>query len=306
MKSRFLFTAGSACALALLVTGCGGGGSSSSGGSTGGTPTPSPAPAPAPAPAPTYQTLAELQGDQAFDSAEGNYVIDLSAGGPRPVQSPDALAFGAGTAIRYTLATDELRLAAPGGDPKVTITQNSPTSTPPGTRQWQITNGSVTDVVTLFDATTALYSFIGTWAHIENNVATYRLVTAGIPTKSGDFPTGTATYDVAIGGSIALVGSSQPVSPTNSMGTLTLNYTAKTGTLSIPLKDAGGADLGTVTATIAISSTSSGFTGTTTFDGVTGKISGSVYGPQAREASFAIVLGNNEKSYVGLGGGLKR
>lgn len=82
-----------------LLASCGGGDSSAPPPPTGGggTPTPSPSPSPSPSPTPTYQTLAQLTGDQAFATACGG------TSGPNVVQ---AQGFGRADSDNFRLNLD--------------------------------------------------------------------------------------------------------------------------------------------------------------------------------------------------------
>ncbi|MBD3730907.1 MAG: hypothetical protein IE933_14500, partial [Sphingomonadales bacterium] len=246
-----------------------------------------------------------VTGDQTFQTATVTYeIVSQASGSPPPVTNPSAQNFGSGTVIKYTEATDMLLFTAPGGTPSAQVAQGAFTTPTSGVKQWFVGSPTApTDVITLFDPT-RLYSFVGTWAHIENGVATYRLAATGIPTKAGDFPSGTVSYTIAMGGSARVGGTSYPIDAARSSGTLTINFATRTGTLAINIVSTGGNSLGQLNGTIALPASGNGFTGTVNFSGVSGNLSGAFFGPQAAEASFAVALSDgNQNSYVGLGGG---
>lgn len=307
---RFHHKLASACACVALLSlaSCGGGGGSSSG-PVSGTPTPSPSPTPSPTPTPTppsYQTLSQLQGDRTFETASVTYTITSSGTTPGPITAPSAQAFGSGTQIKYLATPDTITFTAPGGTPTVTVQQTAFTIPQAGIKQWFVpNNNNPTDVITLFDPT-GNYAFSGTWANIVGSTATYRLAVAGIPTVAGDFPAGTVTYSIRMGGSSRAAGTGTPVDSTRSLGTLQINYAARTGTFSVPLIGVNSAALGTLTGSITLAASGNGFTGTTTYNGVNGQVSGAVFGPQAVEIAFNVGLSDGTgNSLVGQGGGTK-
>ena len=193
------------------ATGGGGGSGGGSGGGTGGGQTF------------TYSTLADLQGDQTFTTASVSYQDDVQVAG---FQAFNLMlqAYSEGPQVEYVAASDIFRLTAPGAAYAVEVSQATPTNSGPNFRQWRVDAGATTDVVTLFEAFGS-YAFVGTWGHIEGGVLTNYLMSTGIATQTGDFPTGSVTYNVRMGGSANInvgTGPSAGVDTSRSTGTLTV------------------------------------------------------------------------------------
>lgn len=285
-------------ASALILTSCGGG----DGSTPAPTPTPSPSssPTPSPTPTPTYQTLAELTGDQTFQTAGVTYEIT----GPNPLTNPSAQGFGGGSVIDFIESTGVIRFTAPGGTPTVDVFEADGIQQSPGVTQWRIPVGSATpvDVITLFQGQTT-YSFLGIWSHAEGGTITFRLGTGGVPTQDNDYPSGSVAYAVAVGGSVNDGSGAKQVDTTRSTGTLTLDFATGMGSMSVELFDTSGNSLGILTAAVAFTRSTNGFSGEVTFGGNTGVMSGAFFGPQAVEIGFGMALANGSNTYVGLGGG---
>ena len=292
----------------LLLASCGGGDDP--------TPTPTPSPTPTPTPTPTtsptppaYKKLSELAGDLQFDTAGITYTIDTSTNPAGPVANLTSQVFGAGTRIEFTDATDKFKLTAPT-TPAVTVEfdESAAVIVSPTVRRWVVPAGSATptDVVTYFEGP-GEYVFLSSWQKIAGNTSTFRLGTAGVITFASDLPTTTVTYNVAFGGSVR-TGTANPVTvdTARSTGTMVINFTARTGTISVPLFAADGTSLGTVTGNITLPAGASSFTGTITFGGSNGVISGAFFGPNALEIGYAAGMTSTTQSYVGLGGGRKQ
>lgn len=289
------------CLGALALSSCGG--ESGSPPPVSVTPTPTPSPTPTPTPTPTYSTLQQLSGDQTFQTATVIYTDDATING-LTILSTAAEAFGQSTVINYIDASGEIELVAAGGSPTIRFVEANVTRQDAISRTWEINNGGVFDGIILFNPQGS-YSFIGIWTHIENNLATYRLASAGIPTQDGDYPSGQVVYDIALGGATINGTTGNGVDATQSTGTLTMDFGTGQGTFSIDLKDSGGNALGTVTGTITRDGSGNGFSGTNNFQGVSGLISGAFFGPQGVEIALGNVASNSNGtvSYVGLGGG---
>jgi len=263
-------------------------------------PSPSPSPTPSPTPTPVYQTLEELAGDQTFLTAGVTYEIT----GSNPINNLSAQGFGTGAVIDYVESSGIIRFTAPGGAPIVEVLETDAVEIQPGIRQWRVPVGSATpvDVITLFQNNTD-YSFLGIWSHAEGGTITFRLGTGGIPTQDNDYPNGSVGYTIAVGGSVNDGSGAKQVDTTRSTGTLTLDFETGMGSMSVELFDTSGNSLGVLTAAVAFTRGTNGFSGEVTFGGNTGVISGAFFGPQAAEIGFGMALANGSNTYVGLGGG---
>lgn len=302
---RFGFALRSAgCAMALMVL-------ASCGGDDAPTPEPTPTSTPTPTPtpsAPTYKKLSELRGDQLFDSAGITYTIDTSTNPPGPVANLTAQAFGGGTRIEFFDTTDKFKLTAPGGSPTVEFDESAGTVVSPNVRRWTVPVGSSspTSVITLFQGA-GEYVFLSSWQNIAGNTSTFRLGTAGVLTFVSDLPTTSVTYNIALGGSVRN-GSANPITvdSTRSTGTMVINFANRTGTLTVPLVASDGTALGTVTGTVTLPTNVASFSGTITFGGNNGVISGAFFGPNAIEVGYAAGMTSSSQTYVGLGAGKKQ
>lgn len=291
----------SLAALSLTLVSCGGGSPTP-------TPTPiataTPTPTPTPSPTPTYTKLADLVGNQTFQTATVTYTDDANVNGLL-ITSASAQMFGMGTVIDFIDASGIIRLTAPGGAPLFEFFEGNPTRSDATSRTWESNNGGIINAVTLFNPQND-YAFLGTWLHIENGLATFRLAAAGVPTQAGDYPAGTVVYNISTGGVTINGATTNSVNAQQSRGTLTMNFATGQGTFSVELKDAAGSGLGTVTGTVTRAANGNGFAGTIGFQGVDGQVSGAFFGPQGREIALASVVNNanGTVSYVGLGGGI--
>ena len=285
MKRRLL--AGSATMLGLLLSGCGGGGGVAS------------------APPPTYTKLADLTGNQSFQSAGIQYK-NVYGSGTLSEHAGDA--FGRGVHISYTAADDSYTLTAPDG---ATTSFSPSTSTPPCCAAPTPNMASLFTGADVYSRTTPIvngvtlsYILLGDWSHtIQPGVSRNYVFVAGIPTISSDMPkNGTATYQTSIDGSAETYNGLSYRLASASTATFSANFSAGTVSTTLDLTGVvpGNPNLtpfGKYSGTGTISSGGSGFTGTLTQDvptnpATTGAFSGAFFGPQAKEVGYAWFVTN--------------
>ena len=288
MKRWFL--AGSAMTLGLLLSGCGGGGDGV-----------------ASMPPPTYTKLADLSGNQTFQSAGVGYKI---SNGTLPSYSTQK--FGAGVTIAYTASTDSYTLTAPDG---ATDTFSSSTNVPPPGFT------PTPNVLTLFNSAGGTFSLstptlngvamsylaMGSWDHLQNGAESYYLAVSGVPTIASDMPkSGTANYQTAVHGVQIQAGAIYDLS-TASTATFSADFGA--GTIATTLHLAGSrynpvtmttgteppTDWGSYTGSGTIASGGPGFSGTLTSTpsssvSASGEFAGAFFGPQAKEMGYTWLL----------------
>jgi hypothetical protein len=288
MKRWFL--AGSAMTLSLLLSGCGGGGDGV-----------------ASTPPPTYTKLADLSGNQTFQSAGVGYKI---SNGTLPSYSTQK--FGAGVTIAYTASTDSYTLTAPDG---ATDTFSSSTNVPPPGFT------PTPNVLTLFNSAGGTFSLstptlngvamsylaMGSWDHLQNGAESYYLAVSGVPTIASDMPkSGTANYQTAVHGVQIQAGAIYDLS-TASTATFSADFGA--GTIATTLHLAGSrynpvtmttgteppTDWGSYTGSGTIASGGPGFSGTLTSTpsssvSASGEFAGAFFGPQAKEMGYTWLL----------------
>lgn len=299
----------SAAVMLLAVSGCGGSSSPAPTPTPSPTatvsPTPSPTPTPTSSQAPTYSTLADLQGSFSLTTAGLSYDV---SGTPGPVFNIQNQTPASGFSIEYIDSLQQFYLRASDGSVAVILQEPFATNPSPGVLQWDASSGGVTDIVTVINATGALYNLGGIWFHADagQTVGTTRLAVGGIQTLDRDLPTANAAvYNILLGGALFDGADSQSVDATRSSGTITMDFTSGTGTFTVNLISVNSIDLGTVTGTITMVQGTSFFNGSFTHGAIggTGILSGAFFGPQATEVALTVGIEDGTKSYVGLGGG---
>jgi len=279
-------------AAAFALAGCGGGGSGNAG---------------ATSPTYTYATLATLTSPTTFATVGDDYYFTNSNSSNATVSTATVTASYDPSSMDYTLS------ATPAGS-TTTVTQVFPPSGSTGrynistpeadgsTRNSYLTltqqlatqssSGAAPDTI-------YTYTGLGAWAlsvdngiFIENENVYY--FSYGVATQQGDLPrTGTATYTLeleGLTGNYAVFGA----------GTLTVNFSAGTATLSLSpavesdthFSDAPLTSIGPLTGTGTINSTNNSFSVSVTSQGLNGTVNGLFYGPQGAEigAAFTITL----------------
>ncbi len=272
---------GSAMVLGLLLSGCGGGGSVAS------------------TPAPTYTKLANLSGNQTFQSAAIHFTFANSQSAGYSSQK-----YGSGVVIAYTASSDSYTLTAPDG---TTDTFSSTATPPPGFTPPPNTvvlfggSGSFSVTAPVVNGVALSYTAIGSWNHIQNGVQSLYFAVSGVPTIVSDMPkSGSATYQTSLGGTAFAPGRSTPLSlQANSTATFSANFGAGTVATTLNLVGAGlnqpPVNFGSYSGTGTITSGGPGFSGTLTSVAgnqisATGEFSGAFFGPQATEMGYAWYL----------------
>lgn len=167
MSGRTILAAAMLAGMGLSLSACGDG-------SVNSTPPPAPTPTPTPPP-PTYTKIADLTGDRTFQT--GGVQYDAVNSG---FANGATANFGSGTTVAYTAATDTYTLTAPGGGTTASFAPSNalpPNPNTPNVQQWQVINGTTTDILTLIvpknSAGVALsYMIIGTWGHVTPTATT--------------------------------------------------------------------------------------------------------------------------------------
>jgi len=286
MKRWFL--AGSSMTLGLLLSGCGGGG-------VGSTPPP-----------PTYTKLADLQGNQTFQSAGMHFKSIIGD----QFTDHSVQKYGAGVTIAYNAAADSYTLTAPDG---TTDTFSSSTSTPPSGYSPQphqlalFKNDAVLGIETpLVNGVALNYTALASWSHFNVNESSYYNAILGVPTIASDMPrSGTANYQTNVIGSAFLNSSSYDLSAA-STATFSADFAA--GTVATTLRLAGTpftptpmsaarppVDFSSYSGTGTIAAGGPAFSGTLahTPDNpipLTGEFAGAFFGPQAKEMGYSFYL----------------
>jgi hypothetical protein len=289
LEMKRLCLGGSIMASSLFLSGCGGSGDVAS------------------TPAPTYTKLANLSGNQTFQSAGVNFTVANSQ--PFGYSSQK---YGSGVVIAYTASSDSFTLTAPDG---TTDTFSSAAPPPPGfpppanavltppTNTVVLFSGLGTFSITapVVNGVALSYTAIGSWNRIQNGVQTLHFAVSGVPTIVSDMPrSGTATYQTSVGGTAFALGGSTPRSlQANSTATFSANFGAGTVETTLNLVGAGlnqlPVDFGSYSGTGTITSGSPGFSGTLASAAsnpisATGEFSGAFFGPQASEMGFGWYL----------------
>lgn len=314
--TKILFQRSSVLALALGLAACGGGGG-------GVATTPTPPPPPPPPPPVTYTKLADLTGNQTFQSAGLKWDVDLSGAG-QGFTNMAVQNFGAGPVLAYDATADSFTVTPTGGASS-TFTQAHfvPSDSATGREVFEKSNGPVIERLQLIvpsSGTVSLsYASFAIYTRITNgNVPTFmgHAAVGGAPTVQRDVPTtGTANYTMGIGGSAFKSGVSHTLDG-NSTATFAANFGA--GTISTAITVAGRAgppgnttqpliNFGTATGSGTIASGGPAFNGAFqgTGDITSGQFSGAFFGPQALEAAYEFFLQGTGFSAVGAAAGIK-
>lgn len=281
VEIKRLCVGGSTIVLGLLLSGCGGGGGVAS------------------TPAPTYTKLANLSGDQTFQSAGIHFTF--VNGAQRGYSSQK---FGSGVVIAYNAANNSYTLTAPDG---TTDTFSSATGTPPPSVNSQPNSGlhyygnrgSLSLTVPSVNGVALSYIAVSDWNEIQNGVQSHYFGISGVPTIASDMPkNGTATYKTSVVGNV-LSGLTPRFLQSSSTASFSANFGS--GTVSTTLNLVGGGvnqvpvDFGSYSGSGNITSGGPGFSGTlASVTGnpisVTGEFSGAFFGPQATEMGYAWYL----------------
>lgn len=292
-----------------LLANCGGGGGVGS--------TPTPAPSPTPTPTPTYTPLANLTGNQTFQT--GGLAWSLGGGSDGATTTRP---FGNGVTLSYVAATDSYTLTSPEGFTVAIDSSNiSPNQTTASQTAYDKTVGTTRDLIFLIKpmvkGVALNYVLFGSWNRMDTTNATSRvnLAVGGVPTIASDMPkSGTADYDLGVGGTVIVSSSNTPYSLAagGSTGTMSVDFSAGTLTTSMTMRGqqlvggGGTIDLGTASATGTLTSGGPGFTGTFSGGGFTGDLSGAFFGPQASEAAYVWAISGNGLSGRGVNAALKK
>lgn len=291
MNRKFCITT-SIATLPLLLASCGGG----DGGGMSSTPPPA-----------VYKTLAELNGDQTFQSGG----ITGVPNGPE-LTNESAIAFGQGVEIKYFAASDTYNLNN-GSGLVVEFTPAHVVNRDADTVVWQKPSGINVDSLSITNPSVngvkLSYTLLGNWTHFQpSNSRTYDLV-GGVPTQSGDVPrSGSATYSTNVEGLAAKSGSPYFLSD-DSTGTFSANFGTNSVSTSLTL---AGKALGATTVTTignyngtgTISSTGPGFSGTLTGSNASGAFSGAFFGPRGVEAGYTFFLNGTTDTTLTVRGAL--
>ncbi len=321
MTRRFLVSA----SLALALAACGGGGSGGSAPPTGGGGTPTPSPSPSPTP--TYQTVAQLTGNQQFETGCAFYRFSrtVSPNFRAASESP----FGDRTELRFDAGANtwsyvEGELTNPSQQTVFTFGPADLAASPPANTtlyrrvtagrslELALRNGQQTSFTTEY-----LRTFLQTdiaAVGVADSDRTDRLCVYGVPTVAADtLPAASTPYT-----SLSVLGTATVVtgglrqktfSLTDSIATLSVNGQAGTVAMSIQLvgreilSDGSLATTTTAlpaltagTGTIANAGTPSikVYSGNFTTDGLgllESQFAGAFFGPQGREAGFSFTTG---------------
>lgn len=324
------------CALLAACGGDGNGGSAPPTGG-GGTPTPTPSPTPSPTPTPTYQTVAQLTGDQTFATscATFNFAPTISPN----FGATSAFQFGDGFQLRFTDSSDtwsfvEVEPNGPGSTTTVSFAPGDIVANPPANTvlyrrmpagrllELALRTGQQTGFTTDY-----LRSSLFTNIETAGNPGSARLDSLcvyGVPTVAADtFPAATATYNsINVAGTATLMNSALRVttfSLRDSTATFALNGQTNTVTMSIQLigreiMPDGSLSATTITLPAITAGTgmvvNRGTPSVRTFDGnfttggiqeITSGFAGAFFGPQGSEAGFSFrtspATGNPNESY---------
>lgn len=280
--------------LATLLASCGGG---DGGGGMASTPPPV-----------TYKTLAELSGDQTFQSG-GITGVPV---GPE-LRNQSTLAFGQGVEIRYSAATDSYNLNNGSGlvvefAPAQVVNRNDTTVT------WQkpAGNGAV-DFLSISNPSVngvkLSYALFGNWTHYQPGADRSYSLVGGVPTQATDVPrSGSATYATQVVGLAARSGQGYYLIG-ESTGTFSANFGSNSVSTSLTL--AGKAPNSTVVTSFGnfngtgtISSSGPGFTGTLSGSNASGAFSGAFFGPRGIEAGYTFFLNGSTDTTLSVQGAL--
>lgn len=313
---RLAFVVG--CALLASCGGGDSGGSPPATGGGGGTPTPTPSPSPTP----TYSTIAQLTGNQQFESGCA-YSLFSRAVSPN-FTADSEIPFGERTQLRFDAAAStwsfvEGELTNPSQQTVLTFGPADLAASPPAntTLYRRVTAGRSLELAlrngqqTGF-ATEYLRTFLQTdiaAVGVADSDRTDRLCVYGVPTVAADtFPAGSVPYTpLNVLGTATLVSFGQRLGTyalTDSTATFAVNGQAGTVSMSIQLvgrEILADGSLATTTTALPALTAGSGtianagtpaiklFEGNFTTGGIqdiASKFAGSFFGPQGREAGF--------------------
>lgn len=279
--------------LATLLASCGGG----DGGGMASTPPPV-----------TYKTLAELTGDQTFQSG-GITGVPV---GPE-LRNESTLAFGQGVEIKYFAATDTYNLNN-GSGLVVEFTPANVTQENDTTVTWQKPSGNGNlDVLSIsspsVNGVKLSYTLLGNWTHFQPGAERSYGLVGGVPTQASDVPrSGSATYSTQVVGLAARNG--QPyILFGESTGTFSANFGSNSVNTSLALagKLPGSStvtQIGNYDGTGTISSSGPGFTGTLSGSNASGAFSGAFFGPRGVEAGYTFFLNGTTDTTLSVQGAL--
>jgi hypothetical protein len=302
---RWAYAVGAA---GLVLAGCGGDGGSSPPisvipGGPSPTPTPSSSPTATPTPSASYQTYAQLTGNQSFQTACA--ALNFSNGNP-PAPQP-ATNFGDGLTLAYTAATDSYTISGDGLSLSYAPAQLDPAA-PAGVRGYLRTENGFTQrfsIGTPAPGGVALdYVRAFSLRALRNGQTLQYQCVFGVPTRLTDPPDATtvtftrvgingAAYVAPVGGGL------QTYALTASTATLSVNVATGEATTVLrlvgTLQTASGpasttTELGTFTGVGDFDDTRPSFYGpltSTDRDSQFSFFGGWFFGPQGREAAFS-------------------
>lgn len=286
IKTGILPLAALASTLALSACGGGDGGVAS---------TPPPPPA-------SYTKLADLTGNQTFQSGGIHWTSGPVVGGTT-ISNQGADSFGSGPTFAYAAASDTFTITAPGGAVGVftaadfNAAQSTATTRvflkvgPSGQQSLRLTTPTINGVA-------LSYTQFSNFLNASGSTATSWISVGGMPTIASDMPkSGTATYSAQTGANILAspptVSAPFTVYVATAASTATFSANFGTGAINTSVRLIGApagssttTDFGTFSGTGTIASGGPAFSGT--FAGTTGAgFSGAFFGPQALEMGYA-------------------
>ena len=310
-----------------LLASCGGGDSSSTppstGGGGGGGGTPTPSPSPSPSPTPTYQTVAQLTGDQRFATscAFFNFSRQISPN----FRADSVFMFAEQAELRFTAGNStwsfvETAQTNPADQRTFTFGPADLVASPPantvlyrraagaGQLGLALRNGQQSGFTTDYLRVVSLTEIAS--LALPDPDRSDRLCVYGVPMVAADtFPAGTTSYNsINVAGTATLMNSAQRVatySLRDSTATFAVNGAAGTVSMTIQLVGreilADGTLAATTTPLPALTAgtgniTNAGTPGLKVFDGnfttggfqeLTSGFAGAFFGPQGSEAGFS-------------------
>jgi len=256
-------------------------------------------------PPPTYTKLADLKGDQTFQSGGIRYL----AGGSFSNQATET--FGSGVRIAYSSADDSYTLTSPvdGKTSRFDPFMIEPNSDASSVRyRNNLTGESLLVRTPIINGVPLSYTLLGNWIYMDESRPFVHLMVGGVPTVARDMPkSGTATYTTGVDGA-ALHGGplSGPINPAlTSASSSTFSANFGTGAIDTSLHLVTvERDFGMFRGTGSIASGTPSFTGA--FAGtITSGFSGAFFGPRAGEMAYDWHLSTDNVSAVGVVWGKK-
>ena len=266
-------------------------------------------------PPPTYTKLADLTGNQTFQSASVHFGFQTGT----VLQKVSTEAFGSGVKIAYATTGDYTLTFADGRTSTLSPSSNpQPAGSyfvpfqgdqPYAGQTFQLTIPSINGVK-------LSYTALGTWQDTFDSYRQEELAVTGIPTVASDIPhNGSASYTSAVGGLAYILSQSnggflgnvttmveQKLS-SQSSATFSADFGAGTVATNLHLIGTSG-DLGSFSGTGTIAANSPGFTGT--FANTTASsFSGAFFGPQASEMAYGWYLSTASMTAIGTAWGKK-